>query len=127
MSAQPVGGTTKYAITSLSLNFFAKELSRRFAGTKKTSNAVHPGVIHTNLTRHSGLVSAAFTVAGPLALKNVEQGAATQVFVATHPSLADVSGEYFSHCNVARARRDSDDRTLAKKLWETSERIVSEL
>lgn len=104
---------------------FAKELSRRFVGTKKTANAVHPGVIRTKLFRHMNPVAGFFFgLLGPLALKDVHQGAATQVFVATHPSVATVSGEYFANCNVARARADAADAPLAKKLWEVSEEIV---
>ena len=33
---------------------FAKELQRRFAGTRKTAYAVHPGVVDTNLARNMG-------------------------------------------------------------------------
>jgi NAD(P)-dependent dehydrogenase (short-subunit alcohol dehydrogenase family) len=107
---------------------FAKELSRRFAGTKKTANAVHPGVIHTNLARHmNSVLRVLFSAVGPLALKTVEQGAATQVFVATSPTLAGVTGEYFADCNVAAPRADANDADLAKKLWDESEKIVASL
>ena len=33
-------------------------------------------------------------------MKSVEQGAATQCYVATHPSLAGKTGRYFSDCNI---------------------------
>ena len=68
-----------------------------------------------------------FGLFGPLVLKNVPQGAATEVFVATHPSVKDTSGKYFADCNVASPRKDAEDAELAKKLWEVSEKIVSEL
>lgn len=107
---------------------FAKELARRFAGTKKTANAVHPGSINTNLTRHMGTVSTFFADHfGPLFLKSVSQGAATEVFAAVHPAAAGINGAYFADCNVAKCRRDADDPVLAKKLWDVSERIVAEL
>lgn len=107
---------------------FAKELARRFAGTQKTANAVHPGVIQTNLARSmSSFARFAFGLVSPLVLKSVAQGAATQVYVATHPSLKNVSGEYFSDVNIATPRRDALDADLAKKLWELSEKIVREL
>jgi NAD(P)-dependent dehydrogenase (short-subunit alcohol dehydrogenase family) len=108
---------------------FAKELSRRFAGTKKTANAVHPGVIATNLARHMSVVTrVAFALAGPLFTKSVPQGgAATEVYAAVHPKMAGVSGEYLADCNVAKARADADDAAMAKRLWEESEKIVAEL
>lgn len=117
-----------YGQSKLANLLFAKELSRRFAGTKKTANAVHPGVIRTNLARHmNAFLTFLFGTFGPLLLKTVPQGAATEVFVATSPKLADVSGEYFADCNVAEPRADANDAELAKKLWQKSEEIVASL
>ncbi len=122
------GPWTNYGQSKLANILFAKELARRFAGTRKTANAVHPGVIKTNLTRHIGSIGdVAFALMSPIALKSIQQGAATEVFVATHPSIEGVTGEYFSHCNVAQPRRKANDPELAKKLWEVSERIASEV
>jgi NAD(P)-dependent dehydrogenase (short-subunit alcohol dehydrogenase family) len=108
---------------------FAKELARRLNGTRRTANAVHPGVIHTNLGRNMRLprlVSAIFyRIGGALALKSIPQGAATQCLVAVNPFAAKLSGLYFSHCNPVRSRADADDPALARKLWEVSERIVA--
>jgi WW domain-containing oxidoreductase len=107
---------------------FAKQLARRFAGTARTANAVHPGVIRTELQRHMPTVAAlAMTALAPIALKNVPQGAATQVYVATHPALAGVTGQFFADCNVAAARPDTDDVHLAEQLWSISERITAEV
>lgn len=105
---------------------FAKELSRRFSGTRRTANAVHPGVIRTGLQRHmSPLLSGVMAVAGPLALKSVEQGAATQVYVAARPELASVSGHFFADCNIARPRADAESPELARRLWDVSEEIIA--
>ena len=86
------------------------------------------GVIDTNLGRHMNPVARFFFgLFGPLALKSVPQGAATEVFVATHPSVRDTSGKYFADCNVVAPRKDAEDPALAMRLWEVSEKIVSEL
>jgi NAD(P)-dependent dehydrogenase (short-subunit alcohol dehydrogenase family) len=106
---------------------FAKELARRLAGTQRTANAVHPGVIRTNLIRHNPILNMAAAVFSPLFLKSVAQGAATQVYVATNPGLANVSGEYFADCNVATPRADALSAATAKQLWEVSEQIVAAL
>jgi WW domain-containing oxidoreductase len=117
-----------YGQSKIANILFAKELARRFAGTKKTANSVHPGVIATNLARHvNPVIAFVLAVAEPLAMKSVPQGAATEVYVATSPALADVSGEYFANSNVAKSRSDASDAALAKKLWEVSEKIVAEL
>jgi WW domain-containing oxidoreductase len=121
-------GWKSYAHSKFANVLFAKELARRFQGTKRTANAVHPGVIATNLGRHMNrVVWAVYSAVGPLFLKTVPQGAATEVYVATNPSLDGVSGEYFADCNVAKARPDTNDTALAQKLWEVSEQIVAGL
>jgi WW domain-containing oxidoreductase len=119
---------THYGQSKLANLLFAKELARRLAGSRRTANAVHPGVIHTNLTRHVTKASALFfAIAEPLALKTIAQGAATQTWAAVHPAAARLSGAYLADCNVARPRRDADDPALAARLWEVTERIVARL
>jgi len=107
---------------------FAKQLAKRLAGTKKTANAIHPGVIHTNLVRNMpAIASAGMAVLAPLLFKSVAQGAATQCFVATRPELAGVSGQYFVDCNLAQPRSYARDAARAERLWQETERIVSQL
>lgn len=108
---------------------FAKELARRFEGTKRTANAVHPGVIHTNLGRNMKLPSAIgaliYGIGGALVLKSIQEGAATECFVAVHPFAAQTSGSYFSNCNPAKPRADAENPALARKLWDVSEQIAA--
>lgn len=107
---------------------FAKELARRFAGTKRVALALHPGVIVTNLGRHMNwFLSNGYDLFGPLMFKNVSQGAATQVFAAIHPLAATMNGQFLSDCNVKKPRPDAEDPELAKKFWEVSEQWVSKL
>jgi NAD(P)-dependent dehydrogenase (short-subunit alcohol dehydrogenase family) len=117
-----------YGQSKLANLLFSKELARRWVGTGKTANAVHPGVIRSELQRSMPLVArVTMDLAGPLALKSIPEGAATQCFVATHPSLREVSGEYFADCNRAPSNRLSRDPQLAARLWEVSERLVAGL
>jgi WW domain-containing oxidoreductase len=105
---------------------FVKELARRFRGTRRTANALHPGIIDTNLGRHqSPGARFVFGLANPLMLKTVSQGAATQCYLAASPDVAQVSGEYFVDCQSKRARRDAENADLARRLWEVSEEIVA--
>jgi WW domain-containing oxidoreductase len=68
-----------------------------------------------------------FGALSPLFLKTSAEGAATECFVATHPSLASVSGQYFADCNVKKPRADADDAALAQRLWAKTEQIVTGL
>ena len=113
-----------YGQSKLANILFAKELARR----GHTANAIHPGTIATKLTRNmTGLASVAMAVVSPLALKSVPQGAATEVYAATNPALAGVSGEYFVDSNLAKPSRKARDAGLARALWDESERIVAGL
>ena len=117
-----------YGQSKLANLLVARELARRWAGTGRVANAVHPGVIHTNLGRHMNpVVRLAFGAFGPLALKTIPQGAATQTWALVHPDTAKISGEYLADCNVAASNALGRDMALAARLWEESERMVAKL
>ncbi len=114
-----------YGRSKLCNLLFAVELARRFEGTGRTANAVHPGVIRTNLGRHMHpAVNFMYAATDVFFTKNEAQGAATSCFVASHPSLRAVSGNYFADSNVARASGYGRDAQLAKDLWQASEAIA---
>lgn len=117
-----------YGQSKLANLLFARALARRLAGSQRTANALHPGVIATNLMRHmSPIARAAMPVARAIALKSIPQGAATQCYVAVHPGVAAISGEYFADCNLARSSAAGRDLELADRLWTLSEQIVAGL
>lgn len=116
-----------YARSKLANILFARGLAARFAGdgSKRTANAVHPGIIATNLQRHlpdtEGLMARMKD-----RLKTVAQGAATSCYVATRPELAGVRGRYFADCDQTAPIPAALDDTLAEALWTRSEQIVAE-
>ena len=112
---------------------FAVEGARRWAADGITVNALHPGAIVTNLLRH--LPAEDLDPSRGLRFsKNVEQGAATSVFVATSPLLKTVSGRYFEDCHEA-GPLDPEGRSgvaphamdpeAAARLWDVSEAAVA--
>lgn len=111
-----------YGQSKLAMVLFAAEFARRFSECQVTANALYPGVIHTNLFRQQPwYLKLGFTLGGWAFLKSVEEGAATQSYVATHPSLAKVSGEFFADCNPFVAEGPHvTDRELAARLWDVS-------
>jgi NAD(P)-dependent dehydrogenase (short-subunit alcohol dehydrogenase family) len=118
-----------YGQSKLANALFAFELARRLQGTGATSNAVHPGVINTNLGRHfEAWKRVAARLIGWTFMKSVEAGAATSCYVATAPALASVSGVYFEDCNpvVPVAGKHMDDVALAGQLWTKSEELTAQ-
>ena len=117
-----------YGQSKLANHLFAKALAKRFEGTEKTANSLHPGVIHTNLARSMNPIArVALSIGAPLVLKSIPEGAATQTYLAVHPAVAGVRGKYFADCNESHTSAHGRDDVMAEKLWETSERIVEEL
>ncbi len=117
-----------YGQAKLANLLFARELALRFAGTTKVANALHPGVIATNLGRHMNpAVRLGLTVMRPLFMKSTPQGAATQCWAAAHPDAGRHNGAYFSDCNVAKSSPYGEDARLAAALWARTEEIVAAL
>uniref|UniRef100_A0A251RKI8 Putative glucose/ribitol dehydrogenase n=1 Tax=Helianthus annuus TaxID=4232 RepID=A0A251RKI8_HELAN len=114
-----------YGQSKLANALHAKELTRRLQeeGVNITANSLHPGVINTNLLRHNGIFAIFFNVVQSF-LKNIPQGAATTCYVAMHPQLKGVSGEYFADSNLKKASKYAQDPELAKKLWDFSEKLT---
>jgi WW domain-containing oxidoreductase len=122
------GAWTSYGQSKLANLLFASHLAKRLEGTGKTANSLHPGVIHTNLARSMNPIArGALAIGAPLVLKSVGEGAATQVYLAVHPSVEGVAGKYFSDCNVGKSSSRGRDEEMAAKLWEVSEKIAAEV
>ena len=113
-----------YGQSKLANGLFSLELARREADTGASSNSLHPGLIRTNLGRYMRS-SFAHENDPRLRLKELGQGAATQVYVASHPGLEGVSGYYFEDCNpvVPEEGKHMDDLDMAARLWEVSEQL----
>ncbi|MBT9524477.1 MAG: SDR family NAD(P)-dependent oxidoreductase, partial [Rhizobacter sp.] len=101
-----------------------------------TANAVHPGGIHTGLSRFlpreemeaMGWIKPGDTPGTiPPGFKNAEQGAATSVWAATAPELQGHGGLYLEDCNEAVPSPEGErrfgyvphirDRAAAERLW----------
>lgn len=117
---------------------FAVELGRRLVGSGVTINAVHPGVIMTELGRHLTPEDLAnfpgATSVEEMKFKTVESGAATSVWAATSPELEGRSGLYLEDCHVASPATEDGvqvgysswamDPEAATRLFTLSEELV---
>ena len=104
---------------------FAIELSRKLKNDKIgiTVNAIHPGIIKTDLFRNTdALSSAGIDLLGVFLWKSIEQGAATTIYVATAPELKGKTGEFFNDCEIEETREDLINEENSKKLWEITEK-----
>ncbi|XP_074581553.1 short-chain dehydrogenase TIC 32 B, chloroplastic-like [Curcuma longa] len=115
-----------YGQSKLANVLHANELARRLQaeGANITVNSLHPGLITTNLMRHSLLLMRVFRFFTYMLWKNIPQGAATTCYVALHPNLRGVTGKYFDDCNEEDTTAQAKDEELARKLWDLSEKMV---
>lgn len=117
-----------YGNSKLANILFARSLARGFAaeGSRRTANAVHPGVIKTNLGRNIPDAEQMYErIASQMVMKTVAQGAATQCWAATSPQLAEVSGRYFEDNNVQAPSANALDDAMGDRLWRVTEEIAA--
>ena len=124
---------------------FARELARLGGPHGLLSFSVHPGGIVTDLGRHlnDDLINQMMSFAQErsdtggeqvgITWKSVEAGAATQVWAATAPELADHNGAYLADCGLGVLGGNPGvngflpyllDDDHAAGLWQLSERLV---
>lgn len=113
-----------YGTSKLMNILFTRALAKRLAGSPVTANCLHPGFVASSFGDASqGLFKHVLRVAKLFAL-DPEAGAATSVFLATDPSVAQVTGEYFVKCKVNRGWGPSRDLAVAERLWDESARLA---
>ncbi len=118
-----------YGHSKLANVLFALELGRILKGSRITANALHPGLINTEIDRNlNPITQIAFGVLTRFAGKTVEQGAATSCFVATSKLLGSTSGRYFEDCNAVRVLGPNHltNMPMADKLWFRSEELTAD-
>jgi NAD(P)-dependent dehydrogenase (short-subunit alcohol dehydrogenase family) len=119
-------GFRVYGKTKLANILFTRELARRWADTGVTANAVHPGFVASSFGRDgdTGRFGALlFPLLKPFAL-SPEQGARTQVYVASAPELAGITGGYWVKSAPATPSAAAQDDAAAARLWQVSEELV---
>ena len=114
-----------YSQSKLANVLFTRELARRVKDKGITVNCCHPGAVATNIgiDRETGFGKTVTGLLKPF-FQTPEQGARTAIFLASDASVADVTGEYFYKCKIAKSSKRSKDPELAARLFEFSKELV---
>ena len=117
-------GYRAYGRSKLCNVLFTYELSKRLEGTGVTANALHPGLVRTNIARNNGLLGRVVNFFIGARGINPEQGADTLIYLASSPNVEGVTGQYFINRRAVPSSALSYDPDLAAGLWDLSERLT---
>jgi len=118
-----------YGQSKLANVLFSLKLAELFRGTRITTNALHPGVINTDIDRNLNPVTRfGFGLLTALNGKSIEEGAATTCYVATSEKLGSVSGRYFEDCDAITIENKGhmQDMALAEELLQASIELTAD-
>ncbi len=109
---------TEYGVSKLANILFSAELARRLAGSGVTTYSLHPGVVASDVWRSAPWLLR--SLVKPFML-STDKGAATTLYCATDPGLANQTGLYYDRCRVKEPSKLAQDLALAAELWRRSE------
>ncbi|XP_075147958.1 retinol dehydrogenase 14 isoform X2 [Haematobia irritans] len=114
-----------YYVSKYANIFFARELSKRMAGSGVTVNFLHPGMIDSGIWRNVPFpLNLPMKALTKTFFKTPKGGAQTTIYLATSDEVANVNGKYFMDCKEASLNPAAMDVEKGMKIWEESAKIV---
>lgn len=117
-------GFSAYAASKLAMLLFTLELAERLAGTRITANALHPGLVDTKIMSLGKWYDSIIRLYMRSKSKDVEEGAATSVYLASSKDLNGISGGYFVDCAEKVPILGRKYLDMRKTLWEKTSAVV---
>ncbi|MGI9324789.1 MAG: SDR family NAD(P)-dependent oxidoreductase [Pseudomonadales bacterium] len=123
---QPAAGLMAYGRSKLANLLFALSLAKRLEGSNTVCNALHPGVVLSNLMLASGgWIGSLSGLIKPFVMSAAD-GAATSVYLASDPTAGKLHGQYLDQQQrIVSPSRRAKDRQLQNALWNASERALA--
>jgi NAD(P)-dependent dehydrogenase (short-subunit alcohol dehydrogenase family) len=124
-------GFRAYGQSKLLLNLFTFELADKMRGTNIRVNAIHPGIVKTNLSGNKEIKKSK-------TLENFMSGAVTTLGISPERSAQAIvnmlmeekykhaSGKYFSLDKVRRPSLRSQNKKNQRKLWDKTYQFVDQ-
>lgn len=109
-----------YMHTKLCNVLFSMELAQRLEGTGVTVNALHPGVINTNLGVSPGLLGRVIQLVKKT-WGTIEEGARPVVRLAIDPNLEGITGRYYDIETEVPLTPNAERPGVAADLWKYTE------
>jgi len=117
-------GNKAYADSKLLVIYFTKSLAKRLLTTNVTVNALHPGVIGTDVFRE---YPQWFSKLLNLFIPTPKKGSQPSVYLATSDEVKRLTGKYFYKTKVKETDPIANDDELADNIWEKTEEIINSI
>lgn len=117
-----------YMQTKLADWMFTYELAQWLKGTSVTANALHPGVLSSNLgMNNGGILLLIWRLIKPLAkvvLTSPEKGAQTMIYLAISPEMEGITGEFFMKQKAIESYKVFINKDSTSRLWQVSAKLT---
>ncbi len=118
-------GGLAYQQSKLANILFTVALAKRLQGTGVTANALHPGAAVTGFGMNNSLLwRVLIRIVYLFVGISPEKGAETQIYLATSPEVASVTGKYFDKKKPVEPNPAAKDEAIVENLWTVSEKLV---
>lgn len=101
---------------------FTYALARRLEGTGVTANAVHPGLVKSNLMQQAVLPVRLLT---PLLSGSAEKGVETPLYLATAAAVTSENGKFWKDRKPIASNAYAHDIQVQERLWDASTAITA--
>ena len=115
------GSLQAYADSKLANVLFTVETARRWGSRGITANAVHPGVLATEIWKKTSLAARVLVLPFTWFMAGPEVGGKAVMNLVADPSRDDVTGRYFHVQREKTPSPQARDAALARELWKCSE------
>lgn len=109
-----------YAVSKYMILLFTLKLANDLKNTTIKVNAVHPGVVRTNIMYNKKWYDIIIKVILQPFFIDVQAGAKTSVYLATSEEIRDSSGGYYAKCKKQKIPKKYIDILMQNELWEYS-------
>ncbi len=114
------GALQAYADSKLANVLFTLETVRRWGARGITANAVHPGVLATEIWKKTSLAPRLLLLPFTWFMSSPDVGGRAVMNLVEDPSRDDVTGRYFHVLKEQGPSAQARDESLARELWERS-------
>ncbi|XP_055592999.1 retinol dehydrogenase 14 isoform X3 [Uranotaenia lowii] len=113
-----------YNLSKFAEIMFTQELALRLKGSSITANCLHPGIVNTGILRQVPFPSNIVFAFLRMISLSPELGARTTIQLAVSSDVEQISGQYFSKCQVTKLNQRVQNAEIQMKLWEASKALV---